>query len=221
MNLPDNLLGEAWCWAAWAVWLPLIARSLFKAPWGRLRESEQLNVWLGMVVALTVIWSLNAGIKPGLPLHLLGATVFTLCFGPHLAFVGLCLVLAGVTLNGAAGQAAFALNALLLGGVSVGVAQTFQSLVFRFLPTHFFIYVFINGFVGAALTTLAVGLAVTIFLSLSQTYAWEYLVSEYFPYFMLLGFAEASLSGMVMTLLVVYRPRWVVTFEDSRYLTNK
>ena len=31
----------------------------------------------------------------------------------------------------------------------------------------------------------------------------------------------ATASGMVMTLLVVYRPRWVATFDDARYLRNK
>ena len=55
MNLPDTLLGEAWYWVAWAVWLPLFARSLFRAPWALLRESELLNVWLGMIVLLTLI----------------------------------------------------------------------------------------------------------------------------------------------------------------------
>ncbi|HXE38174.1 MAG TPA: energy-coupling factor ABC transporter permease, partial [Azonexus sp.] len=117
MDLPDTLLGEGWYWTAWAVWSLCFARSVRRAPWGRLRDSEQLNVWLGMIVLLTLIWSLKAGVRPGLAFHLLGATVFTLSFGPHLAFVGLSLVTAGITLNGAAGPFAYAANALLLGGV--------------------------------------------------------------------------------------------------------
>jgi uncharacterized membrane protein len=72
-----------------------------------------------MIVGLILLWHLKAGIKPGLALHLLGATVFTLCFGWALAFIGLCAVLAGVTLNGAAGFEAFAVNALLMAGVGV------------------------------------------------------------------------------------------------------
>ena len=76
MNLNDTLLGEAWYWTAWAVWLLLFALSLWRAPWARLKDGELLNVWLGMVVVLTLLWSLKAGVKPGLVLHLLGATVF-------------------------------------------------------------------------------------------------------------------------------------------------
>lgn len=220
MNLTDTLLGEEWYWTAWVVWLPFFARSLWQAPWGRLKDSEQLNVWLGMVVLLTLIWSLKAGVKPGLAFHLLGATVFTLSFGPHLAFIGLSLVTAGITLNGAAGPFAYAANALVVAGVGVGLSQALYRLQAAILPKHFFVYIFANGFFGAALTMIGVGFFVTVFLALSGAYEWEYLINEYFPYFLLLAFSEAWLSGMVITLFVIYRPDWVVTFNDSRYLDD-
>ena len=221
MNLTDTLLGEEWYWTAWVVWGLFFARSVWRAPWARLRDSEQMNVWLGMIVLLTVIWSLKAGIKPGLALHLLGATVFTLSFGPHLAFVGLSLVTAGVTLNGASGTFAYGINALLLAGVAVALSQLSYRVFSSILPKHFFVYIFINGFFGAALTLIGVGFCSTLFLSLAGVYEWDYLISEYFPYFLLLGFSEAWLSGMLMTLFVVYRPTWVLTFDDSRYLAGK
>jgi len=206
---------------AWLIWLPLFARSLLQAPWRRLKDSEQMNVWLGMIVLLMLIWSLKAGVKPGLDFHLLGATIFTLCFGPHLAFIGLCAVLAGVTLNGAAGPFAYAINALLLAGAGVAIAQFVHQIVSRWLPTQFFIFIFVNSFFGAALTILGVGLLSTVLMSLSGAYSWDYLIDEYLPYFMLLGFSEAWLSGMLTTLFVIYRPEWIVAFDDSRYLANK
>ena len=221
MNLPDTLLGEGWYWAAWAVWLPLFARSLCRAPWALLKKSEQLNVWLGMIVLLALMWSLKAGVKPGLSLHLLGATVFTLSFGPHLACIGLSLVLLGVTLNGDGGYLAFAINALVMAGDGVTISQAVHRLVLGFLPRHFFIYVFINGFLGSFLTVLGVGIAATCLLAMAGAYPWDHLASEYLPYFILLGFSEAWLSGMLMTLFVIYRPEWVVTFDDSSYLANK
>jgi uncharacterized membrane protein len=55
----------------------------------------QLNVWLGTVVLLILVWSMKAGVKPGLNMHLLGATIFTLMFGRQLAVIGFSLVLAG------------------------------------------------------------------------------------------------------------------------------
>lgn len=174
-----------------------------------------------MVVLLTVIWSMKAGVKPGLGLHLLGATVFTLSFGPALAFVGLSLITLGVTLNGAAGIFALAINALLLAGVGVGLSHGFYRLLVGLLPKNFFVYIFINGFLGAALTVLGVGGVISLLLGIAEAYAWDYLLSEYLPYFLLLGFAEAWLSGMVLTLFVVYRPGWVATFDDAHYLADK
>lgn len=221
MNLPDNLLGEEWSWAAWAVWSLLFVRAVLKAPWSRLKDSESLNLWFGMIVLLTVIWSIKAGIKPGLSLHLLGATLFTLCFGWQLAIIGLSLVLAGITMNGAAGYFAYAANALLLVGVSVGVSHLAWRLVNRYLPKHFFVFIFANGFFGAALTMIAVGVVSTLFMGLSGIYDFGYLTSEYLPYFLLLGFSEAWLSGMLITLFVVYRPGWVFAFNDSFYFAKK
>lgn len=221
MNLTDTLLGEAWYWAAWAVWVPLFALCVFRAPWRRLGDSEQLNVWLGMVVLLALIWSLKAGVKPGLSLHLLGATMFTLSFGPMLAFIGLSTVTLAVALNEGAGFFAYAINALLLAGGGVCFSQGLFLLFSRIFPRHFFVYIFINGFLGAALTILGVGFGITVLLAVAGAYSWDYLIEEYFPYFLLLGFSEAWLSGMVMTLFVVYRPNWVLTFDDSRYLRGK
>lgn len=221
MNFPDNLLDDAWYWAAWAVWLPVFVLTVWRAPWARLRDTELFNVWLGMIVLLTLIWSLKAGVKPGLGMHLLGASVFTLCFGRALAFIGLSAVLLGITLNGASGAFAFALNSLILAGLGVMISDFVRAMVDRHLPAHVFVYIFLNGFFGAALMIMGVGLALTLFLPLTGTYELEYLLDEFLPYFILLGFSEAWLSGMIMTLFVIYRPQWVATFDDSRYLTGK
>lgn len=221
MNLPVTLLDEGWYWAAWIAWLPLFVRSVRRAPWSRLKESEHLHLWLGLVVLLVLLWSLKAGVKPGLSLHLLGATVFTLCCGPQLAFIGLSAVAAVVTFNSDGGWLAYAANTLLSAGVGVGLSQLFYRVLSAVLPRHFFVYIFVNGFFGAALTVIGVGFIISVVLAVAGAYDWDYLFGEYFPYFLLLGFAEAWLSGMAMTLLVVYRPGWVATFDDARYLANK
>jgi uncharacterized membrane protein len=214
-------MGEGWYWAAWIVWIPLFAHSLWRAPWSRLKDTELFNVWLGMIVLLTLVWSIKAGVRPGLTFHLLGATVATLSFGPHLAFVGLSLVTFGITLNGEAGPLAYAANALLLAGLSVALSQLFFRVLCGVLPKHFFVYIFVNGFLGAALTIIGVGFGATALLAMVGAYEWSYLISEYFPYFVLLAFSEAWLSGMLITLFVVYKPEWVVSFDDSSYLAGK
>ena len=220
MNLPDGLLADEWTVAAWLLFIPVLLLSLSRAPLRRLADATQGNVWLGLVVVLTLLWSVKAGVRPGLSLHLLGASIFVLACGPWLAFLGLCAVLAGVTLNGDAGWQGYALNALLMAGVGVAVAYAVQRSVERFLPQQLFVYIFANGFFGGALAISVVGAASSLLLAAAGVYTLDYVLDEYLPYVLLLGFSEAWLSGMAVTLFVIYRPAWVSSFEDARYLRD-
>jgi uncharacterized membrane protein len=221
MNLPDALLPLGWEIAAWVPLLAAWVFSLRLARWRQLADSEQLNVMLGMIVVLALLWSLKAGVRPGLNFHLLGAAVFVLAFGPWLATLGLSAVLAAVTLNGAAAWSAYALNALIMVLVPVWVSYGIFRLADRRLPNHLFVFIFVNGFLGAGLAAIAAGLAASLLLLTAGVYPGDYLWNEYLPYYLLLGFSEAWLSGMAITLMVIYRPAWVGTFDDSRYLAKK
>ncbi len=221
MNLPDGLLGGGWILLSWVLFVPVALLALRQAPWRVLADSARLNAFLATLVALILLWHLQAGVRPGLSLHLLGATVFTLCFGWALAFIGLCLVLVGVGLNGFAGWQTFACNALLMAGVGVGVSHALHRLVDRLLPRHMFVYIFCKGFFTAALTVIAVGLTACALLVLAGTYDSDYLAAEYLPYFLLLGFSEAWLSGMMATLFAVYRPELLADFDDAQFLGRK
>lgn len=221
MNLPSGLLSETWYWLAWLVWLPLLGLALRRADWAWLQAGSHFNVWLGMIVALVLIWSMKAGIKPGLDLHLTGIMLFTLVFDAPLAFIGLNLVLLGITLNGTLEFSAFALNAVVMLGVGIALSQCLRHAVDRLLPHHFFIFVFLKGFFASALVVMGVGLAFSLIYGLHEIYAWSYLWEEYLPYYLLLGFSEAWISGMVLTLMLVYRPEWVATFDDSVYSSGK
>jgi uncharacterized membrane protein len=225
MNFPDALFPQAWALGAW---FPLVITWLWclrTAPWRRLADSGQLNVWLGTIVLLVLAWSMKAGVKPGLNLHLLGATMFTLMFGRQLAVIGLSLVLAGVTLNGELlgreGWLAYGLNALVLAVFPVLLADAIRRGVQRWLPGNFFVFVFVTAFFGAAAAVMATGLLASALLWLAAVYPAPTLLDDYLPYYFLLGFAEAWLNGALITLMVVYAPHWVGSFDDRRYLLHK
>lgn len=221
MNFPDGLLPASWQWFAHLWFTGVLVWSVRAAPWRRLRDNEQLHLFLGMCVALMLLWSIKTGIRPGLNFHLLGATVFTLMFGPWLAIMGLGVVLLGVTVSGLSGWESFSVNGLLMGVLPVTASYLVYRLVDSKLPNHFFVYIFLNAFVGAAIAMALTGLAATGLLALAGVYTADYLTSNYLPYFLLMGWSEALLSGMMLTLLVVYRPQWVATFDDARYIRNK
>ncbi|MDD5242024.1 MAG: energy-coupling factor ABC transporter permease [Sulfuricella sp.] len=221
MDLPDNLLSANWYWAGQGLCALVLLWAVRTAPWHRLKNTSRLNLWLGACVLLMAIWHIKTGIKPGLNFHLLGATAMTLMFGPQLALLGLAIVLAAVTLAGLSGWQGFGWNMLVMGALPVAVSYAIYWLADHKLPNHLFIYIFLNAFFGAALAMAAVGLGGTLLLHLSGIYLAAYLYHDYLPYFILLAWSEAVSTGMAITLMTVYCPEWVDTFDDRRYLHHK
>lgn len=229
MNFPDGLFSNVWAFGAILPYALILLWAVLRAPWRRLGDGGQLNVWLGTIVVLAVVWGLKAGVKPGLNLHMLGATAFTLMFGRHLALIGLSIVLAAVTLNAAlhgagsaiSGWQPFALNALVLAAFPVFFSHAILRGVERFLPAHIFVYIFVAAFIGAACTIAATGALTTWLLWLSGAYGADVLLYEYLPFYALLGFSEAWFNGAAITLMVVYFPHWVGSFDDRRYLGQR
>lgn len=221
MNLPAALFSTAWHVFALVLVVLVIYQILLRAPWQRLKTPTQLNLLLGFAVGLTLAWSMRAGVKPGLSLHLLGAMAATLTLGPRLALVALGLALTGITLNGAIEWQAWPINFVLMALVPVVLAEWMRKLVERRLPAHFFVFIFVVGFAGSALTIMLQGLFASLALVVAGAYPLDFLLSDYLPYFLLLGFSEGWLSGALITVMVIYRPEWVAAFDDRRYLLNK
>jgi uncharacterized membrane protein len=218
MNFPEGLFSDVWSFGAFVPLLAVWAWCVRTAAWKRLADSSQLNVWLGGIVTLMLMWSMKAGATPGLNLHLLGATAFTLMFGRQLAILGLSAVMAAVTSNGGAGWEPYALNVMITAVFPCFFADALLRIVERYLPPNFFIYIFVATFFGGAMAAVSTGALSTLVLWLAGIYPAEQLLSEYFPYYFLLGFAEAWLNGAAITLMVVYYPAWVGSFDDRRYL---
>lgn len=222
MNFPEGLFSNAVTFGAYVPFVLVLLWSVRTAPWRRLADSGQLNVWLGTIVVLMLMWSMKAGVRPGMNLHLLGATTFALMFGRQLAILGLTVVLAAVTFNsgGGLGWAPFAINALVMAVLPVVMASAVLRFVERFLPANIFVYFFVGAFFNAGLVTLVTGVLASLLLAAAGVYTVDTLSTDYLPYFILLGFAEAWLNGAAITLMVVYFPHWVGTFDDRRYLWN-
>ncbi len=221
MNFPDALLPPAWYWAGWILFVPWFVMAAYRAPWQRLNDPVLQNAWLGTIVGLILLWQITAGIQPGLNFHFLGATLFTLMTGPRLALAGLTLVLAAVTGWSGSGWQSFGLNGLTMAAIPVALSYALYRLIELRLPNNFFVYVFLTAFAGAAVAVSAVGIATTSLLAGAGAYPAGQLFELYLPYYLLLAWSEALFTGMTITLFVVYKPEWVATFDDERYLRNK
>ncbi|MCW5623097.1 MAG: energy-coupling factor ABC transporter permease [Burkholderiales bacterium] len=190
------------------------------APWRRLRDNASSHLWLGTCVALTLIWCLQPP-TPGIRFHLLGATVVTLMFGPQLAMVAVAVAALLLTLTGRLSGELLPLTLLLLAAMPVLLSQLTLHLAERRLPRHFFVFIFVSAFLGSALAMGASSIASAALVAWRGEPDVAMLAEQLLPYCLLLAFAEATLTGMVITVMVVYRPRWVGSFDDTRYLPGR
>jgi uncharacterized membrane protein len=211
----------AWTVAGWLSAVALIAVAARAAPWQRFADSERVHVWYGTIFAIVVLWNVQATVGDGFTFHLSGVAAFTLLAGPALALLGSAVALAAlIAVREGLWQSAGVAYVTM---VAVPVATTWlvHRAAERWLPPNFFVYVFVAAFFGAALSLVAAGLAGAVALTAGAGRPADLVFGEYVPYLLYLAFGEATLTGMVLTLAVVYRPQWVATFDDARYLDGR
>ncbi|MGA1562246.1 MAG: energy-coupling factor ABC transporter permease [Gammaproteobacteria bacterium] len=221
MNLPADIFSSFWVIASFLLLLPLLLWAGWRADWARMQLQGMTHVWLAISVALMVLWYLRAGIHDGLDLHLLGLTFMTLLFGWRFALLGGFFALAGVTYAGAGSWETLALNAWGQVVMPVLVSYWTYYLVDRHLPRHFFVYVFLNGFVGGMLAITTAGLVAFGLASTTDAFSALQLENDFLLFLPMLIFPEGLMNGMAIAIAVIYRPQWVWSFDDSLYLQGK
>ena len=219
MDLPQGL-PTSWHVAAWLVLAPVLAWALLRGSWSRLGVNEQSHVFLGALVAISLLWTIGGRVGPVVHFHLLGATILYLMFGLPLAIVGMTLVAVATTIAGGGDWMAIAGRALVAGVLPVLVSHLVLRAAEARLPANFFVYVFVAGFLGGAVAMLGAAVAVAGAIDLAQP-AGASLGDAWTATALMLAFAEATLTGMLITLFVVYKPAWVGTFRDEIYLKRR
>lgn len=217
MNVNDQLIDFYYLLAGHIIFWPLLAVACWFA-YQQKRANKISHIFPALCVAVFLAWQLKATLAIGISIHLLGATLLTVLFGWPLALIGLSLVLISSTLYGAGSIAALGLNGALMIVLPVLVSDSVVRLVFAYLPRQFFVYIFLSGFANAMITLGAVGLASTGVLLLGSSLNAEALIDLYLASYLLILFPEAFMTGMLLTMFVVYRPEWVLSFDDELYL---
>jgi uncharacterized membrane protein len=220
MDLINVPLALAWQSVGFALMIPVLLWAIWTAPWSRF-ASEGNNVWFGAILGLALLWSIKASLASGLVFHLLGVSLLTLMAGPQLALVGVAMVVAIATVLRDGLWASFAIDVVVTGAVPVMVTVSVLRAAERWLAPNFFVYIFVAGFFGAALGMLAAGIIAAAIAVLAVALPAGVVAEQFLPYLIYLGLGEATITGMLLTLLVVYKPAWVSTFDDARYLGGR
>ena len=188
--------------------------------WRKLLDARRSNLFLGATVAVMALWQVRTGIRPGLDFHLFGITALTLMFGFSRAVLAGLLVQAASAAFGHGAWDGIGLNTLALVAVPAGFTVLVHGFAQRRLPKHLFVYLMLSGFLSAGVGVLLAGAAESLALFLGGAYSLEFLLENYLAYYILVAFSEAFLSGGVVTLMAVYRPGWLESYDEAAYLPD-
>jgi uncharacterized membrane protein len=207
------------CWALTLVSLALaIALATKRGDWARLAACSTTRIWHATIAFTVAMWSLKASLDGGFTFHLLAMTGIALVLGVPLALLSAALATIVFTIIHSGSFANIAAVWVTIALVPIATTQLILWGSQRWLPASFFIYIFVVAFGGAGLSRFVALLASLSLWAINNERPTGRIFSEYAPYGIHLAFAEALLTGMLITIAVVYKPHWLATFDDKRYL---
>jgi len=221
MGFDTATIPALWIGAATLLLGVILGLAAMSINWRTAAAGSSLHLLLGCCLALALLWQARAQMAPGLSFQLLGVPLVTLMLGPALALWCTALASVLVVLMQDLPLEAAAWNALLYGAVPVLATDLARRTVAQTLPAHPFVYIFGAGFAATGVVVVAAQLAASALATLVGGRSAALLFGQYVPFVALMGFGEATLTGMLLTLLVVYRPAWVATFNDVHYFKNR
>lgn len=222
MSFSEGLLSSGWYWSSALVYLVALFFAVRTAPWQVIANNRVLQHMLcGATVLLLVLWSMRAGISPGLGIHFLGLTVMTLVFGWDLAVLASTVVLLGMALIGKESWDGLFVQGVCYVLLPVATTYAIYWFVENRMAKNFFVFLFIGGFIGAGIATAVGGLATSAVLVLDGVYDFDKVYMEYIRYLPLIMFPEGLLNGIFLTGMMVFHPDWVRYFDAHRYIDEQ
>ncbi len=205
---------------SWIAAAGLLALAMLQRPFARLQDATLQNVWLGVIVAISVLWACNAWFNDGPVIHLLGATLMVTLFDWRLALIGTAATtgLAAVVLD--ASWLSVATTYLLFGAVPVAVSTLLQRLSNLCLPRNLFTFIAGHGFITSAVA-VAAACGATVGLEMALAGGPVIVPPAFTRGSLLLGAGEALFTGLLTILITVYKPAWITTYDVRRYRLDR
>jgi len=195
--------------------LAALAVALSLRPWRLLAAQHALrSPLLATLVVLPWLWALPALHHAPLQLQWSGAVLVLLMLGWPLAIpVLLAVGVLAWAISPLTAEAALA-QAVWQGVVPATFALLLGAALRRWLPPHPFIYVLGRGFLGAVVCLFAASLLAQAMEAplpgvpdeLGSIARW------------LMAWGDAFVTGMLTAIFVAFRPQWLLTWSDRRYL---
>lgn len=222
MDFYAKIFSNEWLWLGNFAFAYVLVRAAWTAPWHALwRNNEQFNALVGLSLGLTVLWLLPVGLREGLTLHLLGASLCVLMFGWQIATLMLSAMLLISMLKNGVNLVVLGSSGMMLVVLPVMATQLFFRLFQRFGIKSYFSYIWWNGYVCGFLTMMLVGLSNALLVGMSGYYSWFTLKQDYLAFLPVLSSSESVLTGVFIAGFAVFQPNAVAYFDQDIYFAKK
>jgi uncharacterized membrane protein len=207
-------------WTDWALCALILAAALPFRPWLPLRHGPLIHPWLGSMVLLPLLWSTDRLLPNGMSMHVSSACLMTLMFGWPL---GMWSLLPAAFMAGWLGHGHFpplgevashlAWLGLLPGtlGLLIGLA------IRRLLPHHIFVFILGRAFMATIAAVVLTGVLAWLAGRKPEVLSTQ----EWMLGYTLVAWGEGFSTGMLVAIFVAFKPEWVLTYSDARYLPGR
>jgi len=195
--------------------------AVIKAPWKLvLSNNERQHLIFGASILLGLFSIMRVDTLEVITFHPLVITAVTLMIGWHFSILAgaisqLILLVAGVDDWSMLGVN-FLVTVIIPATVSYGVLKVSQRISLR----NLFVFLLGVGFLGAALSSIAVVTITALLLFMADYDLSISEISKEAPLLLLLIFPEGFLNGTIVTAVTVFKPHLMMTFNEECYLSN-
>ena len=193
-----------------------LAVALALRPWRALRGAQLWHPLFASLVLMPWLWAAQRFMPGGVAVQLSGACLMVLMLGWPLAVLSLVPIAAlGAWLGGIAWPQA--LDHLAWNGiVTATLALAIGLATRRWLPRHPFVFILGRGFLVTALATVLSGALSALVSPLPPGSELGSILLGHW----LMAWGEAFATDMLVAIFVAFKPEWLATWSDARYLKD-
>ena len=192
------------------------------APWRALwLNNERFNALVGLSLGVTGLWLLPVGLRDGLTIHLLGASLYVLMFDWQIATLMLTVMLVIGLLRSGSDLMVMGSSGMVLIVLPIMATRLFFYFFQRYGIKSYFSYIWWNGYVCGFFTMLLVGLSNGLLVGLLGHYSWFTLKQDYLFFLPILSSSESILTGVFISGFAVFLPNAVAYFDQDIYFAKK
>ena len=193
-----------------------LAVAVAMRPWRQLRGAPIWHPLLACLVLLPWVWEAQKVMPGGVAVQLSGACLMVLMLGWPLTVISLVPIAAIGAWLGDIAQAQ-AIDQLAWNGVVAATLALAVGLATRrWLPRHPFVYILGRGFITTAVAVMAAGtMSAWLHPEPTGTELGSVLLGQW-----LMAWGEAFSTGMLVAIFVAFKPQWLASWSDERYLKD-